>query len=62
MFINSLYEIVCLNLVISRSSEYNLTGDIVLVTNGNCSFTIKAREAQGAGAKALIVINHEEDE
>ncbi|KAH7421855.1 hypothetical protein KP509_13G078500 [Ceratopteris richardii] len=38
-----------------------LTGAIALAVRGNCTFTKKAREAQGAGASALLVINDEED-
>lgn len=38
-----------------------LTGSIALAARGNCTFTKKAREAQGAGARALLVINDEEE-
>ncbi|MCO5551839.1 hypothetical protein L7F22_005343 [Adiantum nelumboides] len=38
-----------------------LTDSIALVARGNCTFTNKAKEAQGAGAKALLVINDEEE-
>lgn len=38
-----------------------VTGYVALAARGNCTFTKKAREAQGAGATALIVINDEEE-
>jgi signal peptide peptidase-like protein 2B len=37
-----------------------MTGDMVLANRGNCTFTTKAREAQAAGAKALLVVNDAE--
>jgi signal peptide peptidase-like protein 2B len=38
-----------------------LTGRAALVRRGDCTFTTKARMAQAAGAKALIVINDKEE-
>ena len=36
-----------------------LKGNIVLVDRGGCTFAAKARNAQAAGAKALVVINND---
>lgn len=35
-----------------------LTGEIILVHRGNCSFTTKANIAEAAGASALLIINY----
>ncbi|XP_024391278.1 signal peptide peptidase-like 2 [Physcomitrium patens] len=42
-------------------SSLLLTGRAALVRRGDCTFTKKARMAQAAGAKALIVINDKEE-
>lgn len=39
---------------------FQLSGSIALAARGNCTFTQKAREAQGAGATALLVVNNKE--
>ncbi|KAK9932746.1 hypothetical protein M0R45_019970 [Rubus argutus] len=44
----------------SKSSS-QLSGAIALSTRGDCDFSIKAQVAQAGGAKALVVINNEED-
>lgn len=36
-----------------------LTGEVILVYRGNCSFTDKARVAEAAGASAILVINNQ---
>ncbi len=36
----------------------NLTGKIAVVSRGSCSFSTKVRNAQGAGAAAVIVVNN----
>ncbi|ERM94998.1 hypothetical protein AMTRI_Chr07g80730 [Amborella trichopoda] len=38
-----------------------LTGDAVLVHRGNCTFTMKAKVAQAAGAAAILVVNDKEE-
>ncbi|CAL1401023.1 unnamed protein product [Linum trigynum] len=38
-----------------------LTGDVVAVDRGNCTFTAKAVNAQAAGASAVLIINDEND-
>ncbi|KAL4586078.1 hypothetical protein LXL04_010709 [Taraxacum kok-saghyz] len=35
-----------------------LTGEVILVHRGNCSFTDKAHVAQAAGASAILIINN----
>ncbi|GAA0160885.1 aspartic protease [Lithospermum erythrorhizon] len=35
-----------------------LTGEVILVHRGNCSFTAKARVAEAAGASAILIINN----
>ncbi|KAJ0739927.1 putative aminopeptidase [Helianthus annuus] len=35
-----------------------LTGEIILVHRGNCSFTTKANVAEAAGASAILIINN----
>ncbi|KAI5653182.1 hypothetical protein M9H77_30369 [Catharanthus roseus] len=44
----------------TRSSS-KLSGFIALAVRGDCEFTIKAQNAQAAGAAGLLVINDEED-
>lgn len=36
-----------------------LTGEVVLVYRGNCSFTTKANVAESAGASAILIINNQ---
>lgn len=36
-----------------------LTGEVILVHRGNCSFTAKAHVAQTAGASAILIINNQ---
>ncbi|KAL8114159.1 hypothetical protein AgCh_021141 [Apium graveolens] len=36
-----------------------LTGEVILVHRGNCSFTSKANVAEAAGASAIIIINNQ---
>ncbi|CAK9134401.1 unnamed protein product [Ilex paraguariensis] len=36
-----------------------LTGEVILVYRGNCSFTVKANVAEAAGASAILVINNQ---
>lgn len=43
------------------ASSSKLSGAIALSTRGDCDFSIKAEVAQSGGAKALVVINNEED-
>lgn len=45
----------CLNI------SAQLSDSVALVARGNCTFTQKAREAQGAGATGLLVLNDEEE-
>jgi hypothetical protein len=42
------------------SEEGTYAGTIVVVTRGVCTFTQKARIAQGAGASGIIVVNNED--
>ncbi|KAI3498290.1 hypothetical protein L1887_34062 [Cichorium endivia] len=35
-----------------------LTGEVILVHRGNCSFTAKAQVAEAAGASAILIINN----
>uniref|UniRef100_A0A166E4U4 PA domain-containing protein n=1 Tax=Daucus carota subsp. sativus TaxID=79200 RepID=A0A166E4U4_DAUCS len=35
-----------------------LTGEVILVHRGNCSFTFKANVAEAAGASAILIINN----
>ncbi|XAR54054.1 hypothetical protein NMG60_11029043 [Bertholletia excelsa] len=35
-----------------------LTGEVILVHRGNCSFTVKANVAEGAGASAILIVNN----
>ncbi|KDP42881.1 hypothetical protein JCGZ_23823 [Jatropha curcas] len=43
------------------SSSSKLTSSIAMSIRGDCSFTEKAEVAQSGGAKALLVINNEDD-
>ncbi|KHG08704.1 Signal peptide peptidase-like 2B [Gossypium arboreum] len=36
-----------------------LTGEVILVHRGNCSFTMKANVAEEAGASAILIINNQ---
>ncbi|XVF73177.1 hypothetical protein PTKIN_Ptkin12aG0180200 [Pterospermum kingtungense] len=36
-----------------------LTGDVILVNRGNCSFTVKANFAEEVGASAILIINNQ---
>ncbi|PPD94305.1 hypothetical protein GOBAR_DD08677 [Gossypium barbadense] len=36
-----------------------LTGEVILVHRGNCSFTVKANVAEEAGASAILIINNQ---
>lgn len=36
-----------------------VTGEVILVYRGNCSFTTKANVAEGAGASAILIINNQ---
>ncbi|CAI9101871.1 OLC1v1000014C1 [Oldenlandia corymbosa var. corymbosa] len=36
-----------------------LTGEVILVYRGNCSFTTKANVAEAAGASAILIINNQ---
>ncbi|KAK9051450.1 hypothetical protein SSX86_028077 [Deinandra increscens subsp. villosa] len=36
-----------------------LTGEVILVHRGNCSFTDKARVAEAAGASAILIVNNQ---
>ncbi|CAI9279151.1 unnamed protein product [Lactuca saligna] len=36
-----------------------LTGEVILVHRGNCSFTAKAHVAEAAGASAILIINNQ---
>ncbi|XP_054784228.1 signal peptide peptidase-like 4 [Prosopis cineraria] len=38
--------------------ENELTGKVILVHRGNCSFTTKANRAEEAGASAILIINY----
>nr|GEU95416.1 signal peptide peptidase-like 4 isoform X1 [Tanacetum cinerariifolium] len=38
--------------------KIKLTGEIILVHRGNCSFTTKANVAEAAGASAILIINN----
>ncbi|KAK6162319.1 hypothetical protein DH2020_002160 [Rehmannia glutinosa] len=38
-----------------------LTGEVILVHRGNCSFVTKANVAEAAGASALLIINNEKE-
>ncbi|GJM87404.1 hypothetical protein PR202_ga03354 [Eleusine coracana subsp. coracana] len=40
------------------SPREKVTGDVLVVERGNCTFTTKARVAEAAGASAIIIINH----
>ncbi|GLT62489.1 hypothetical protein SLA2020_351260 [Shorea laevis] len=40
------------------SPKNNLTGEVILVHRGNCSFTNKANFADSAGASAILIINN----
>ncbi|KAJ7296761.1 hypothetical protein O6H91_Y100000 [Diphasiastrum complanatum] len=42
-------------------SSKKLTGQIVLVERGNCTFTTKAHVAQAAGAIAILIKNNKEE-
>ncbi|KAF7152426.1 hypothetical protein RHSIM_Rhsim01G0159800 [Rhododendron simsii] len=35
-----------------------LTGEVILVHRGNCSFTVKANVAEAAGASAILIMNN----
>ncbi|KAA8520640.1 hypothetical protein F0562_014896 [Nyssa sinensis] len=39
-------------------SRNKLTGEVILVHRGNCSFTVKANVAEAAGASAILIINN----
>ncbi|KAJ3672223.1 hypothetical protein LUZ60_006944 [Juncus effusus] len=36
-------------------------GDVFLVNRGDCKFTKKAREAEAAGASAILIVNHHKE-
>ncbi|RID49175.1 hypothetical protein BRARA_I05635 [Brassica rapa] len=38
-----------------------LTGEVILVHRGNCSFTTKTKVAEAAGASAILIINNSTD-
>ncbi|CAN8306497.1 unnamed protein product [Cochlearia groenlandica] len=40
---------------------FKLTGEVILVHRGNCSFTTKTKVAQAAGASAVLIINNSTD-
>ncbi len=40
----------------------DLTGKVALIRRGGCFFSLKVYNAQEAGAKAVVVVNHDEDE
>ena len=37
---------------------WQLTGEVILVHRGNCSFTTKTKVAEAAGASAILIINN----
>ncbi|XWS46104.1 hypothetical protein CRYUN_Cryun14cG0034800 [Craigia yunnanensis] len=41
------------------TSRNQLTGEVILVHRGNCSFTVKANVAEEAGASAILIINNQ---
>ncbi|KAB1214359.1 Signal peptide peptidase-like 4 [Morella rubra] len=41
-----------------RPLKNNLTGEVILVHRGNCSFTTKANNADNARASAILIINY----
>ncbi|KAF2548498.1 hypothetical protein F2Q70_00019069 [Brassica cretica] len=41
--------------------KFKLTGEVILVHRGNCSFTTKTKVAEAAGASAIIIINNSTD-
>ncbi|XP_050143025.1 signal peptide peptidase-like 5 isoform X1 [Malus sylvestris] len=43
------------------ASSSKLSGAIALSTRGDCDFSVKAKVAQSGGAKALVVINNDEE-
>ncbi|KAJ7951147.1 Signal peptide peptidase-like [Quillaja saponaria] len=42
-----------------RTPKNKLTGEVILVYRGNCSFTTKANIAEKAGASAILIINYQ---
>ncbi|KAK8502952.1 hypothetical protein V6N12_054177 [Hibiscus sabdariffa] len=42
-----------------RKPRNKLTGEVILVHRGNCSFTVKTNVAEEAGASAILIINNQ---
>ncbi|KAK4476590.1 hypothetical protein RD792_015747 [Penstemon davidsonii] len=42
-----------------RTPRNKLTGEVIMVHRGNCSFVTKANVAEAAGASAIIIINNQ---
>lgn len=43
------------------SQPNKISGDVLLVHRGNCTFTTKARVAEAAGASAILIINNRKE-